>query len=211
MKLVKGKEGTMINCIVIDDDQNILDVFCDFLDMIKVNVLATGNNGKEAVELYEKYSPDIVFTDLVMPNYGGVYAVENIKDRNLNAKIVVVTANSNDNEMHLFELLKIPVIFKPFNLTILEQTITDLSSTENVEPVAFEIKYKFKDDYDYYTCKVNYGQYRNLKKLPILEECMVVRNNKNTKLQQKEMQKAIDLAVQNDTDHIRKLSEIVRD
>jgi two-component system chemotaxis response regulator CheY len=211
MKLVKGKEDTMINCIVIDDDQNILDVFCDILDIIKVNVLATGNNGKEAVELYEKYSPDIVFTDLAMPNYGGVYAVENIKDRNPNAKIVVVTANTNDYEMHLFELLKIPVIHKPFNLKILEQTISGLSSANNVESAVFEIKYKFKKDYDYYTCKVNYEQYRNLKKLPILEECMVVRNNKNTKLQQKEMQKAIDLAVQNDTNHIHKLSEIVRD
>jgi two-component system chemotaxis response regulator CheY len=211
MKLVKGKEGTMINCIVIDDDQNILDVFCDILDMVKVNVLATGNNGKEAVELYEKYSPDIVFTDLAMPNYGGVYAVENIKDRNLNAKIIVVTANSNDYERHLFELLKIPVIFKPFNLTMLEQAIADLSLTKNIESTVFEIKYKFKEDYDYYTCKVNYDQYRNLKKLPILEECMVVSNNKNTKLQQKEMQKAIDLAVQNDTSHIHKLSEIVMD
>ena len=211
MKLVKGKEGTMINCIVIDDDQNILDVFCDILNMIEVNVLATGNNGKEAVELYEKYSPDIVFTDLAMPNFGGVYAVENIKDRNPNAKIVVVTANSNYYERNLFELLKIPVLLKPFNLKMLEQTIADLSSTNNMESEVFEIKYKFKKDYDYYTCKVNYGQYRNLKKLPILEECMVVRNNKNTTSQQKEMQKAIDLAVQNDTSHIHKLSEIVID
>ena len=49
----------MVNSIVIDDDQNILDMFCDFLDMLKIDVLATGSNGMEAVELYEKHSPDI--------------------------------------------------------------------------------------------------------------------------------------------------------
>lgn len=50
----------MVNCIVIDDNQNILDLFCDFLDLLKIDVLATGINGKEAAELYEEHTPDIV-------------------------------------------------------------------------------------------------------------------------------------------------------
>jgi len=200
----------MVNCIVIDDEQDIIDLFSDFLDIIKVDVLAKGNNGKDAIELYEKHNPDIVFTDLAMPDYDGRYAVENIKDRNPNAKIIVVTGNPNEDDMYLFELLKIPVISKPFDMSVLSQAITEVSLVENIVPEAFEIKYKFKDDYDFYSCKVNYEQYRNFKKLAIIQECEIVKNqNQSIKLQEKEMQEALDLAVQNDTSHIRKLSEIV--
>ncbi|NQV39013.1 MAG: response regulator [Nitrosopumilus sp.] len=200
----------MVNCIVIDDDQDILDMFCDLLEIIKVDVLARGKNGKEAVELYEKYSPDIVFTDLSMPDYDGIYAVENIKDKNPNAKIVVVTGNSNDYEMYIFELLNIHVISKPFDMNILKQVITVVPEIENKLLGSFKIKYKFKDDYDSYSCTVNYEQYRNFKKLPVIQECEIINsNNKINQKHQNEMQKALDLAIQNDTSHIHKLSEIV--
>ena len=199
----------MVNCIVIDDNQNILDMFCDFLDVLKIDILATGKNGKDAVMLYEKHIPDIIFTDLAMPDYDGWYAVENIKDKNPNAKIIVVTANSNDCKTHLFELLNIPVISKPFSMNVLKQTIENVSKTEISMPASFEIKYKFKDDYDYYSCKVNYEQYRNFKKLDIIEECEMINSNNKNAQSDSEMQKALDLASQKDTSHIRKLSEIV--
>lgn len=144
-----------------------------------------------------------------MPDYDGLYAVENIKDKNPDAKIIVVTANSDDCKMHLFKILNIPVISKPFGMSVLTQAIADISKTGNSIPVSFEIKYKFKDDYDYYSCKVNYEQYRNFKKLDIIEECEIVNNNNKNIQSEQEMQKALDLAAQNDTSNIRKLSEIV--
>ncbi|AFS82966.1 response regulator transcription factor [Candidatus Nitrosopumilus sediminis] len=199
----------MVNCIVIDDDQYILGMFCDFLDVLKIDVLATGSNGKDAVELYEKHAPDIVFTDLAMPEYDGVYAVENIKDKNPNAKIIVVTANSNDCKTDLFELINIPVISKPFSMNVLKQTIEDVSKTEISMPASFEIKYKFKDDYDSYSCKVNYEQYRNFKKLDIIEKCEIINSNNKNIQSDNEMQKALDLASQNNTSKIRDLSKVV--
>ena len=199
----------MVNCIVIDDNSDIVDMFCDFLNILKVDVLDTGNNGLDAVELYEKYSPDIVFTDLAMPDYDGLYAVENIKDKNQNAKIIVVTANSNDYDLHLFEVLNIPVIAKPFDMNTIKQSIENISLIDNTMPPSFDIKYKFKDDYDHYSCKVNYEQYRNFKKLEIIQECNIIKSNDKNHKSQKEIEKALDLATQNDTSHIRKLSEIV--
>ncbi len=198
----------MVNCIVVDDDRDILNLLCDFLDVFKIEVLAKGSNGKEAVELYEKHNPDIVFTDLAMPNYDGLYAVENIKDKDQNAKIIVITANSNDYETHLFEMLNIPVISKPFGVDVLSQAIADISETENHVPASFKIKYKFKDEYDYYSCKVNYAQYRNFKKLSTIQECEIIKTYDDDIELEQEMQKALNLAVQNDTSHIRKLSEI---
>jgi len=82
----------MISAIVIDDDQYNVDLFCEFLEIIQVKTVGQGNNGFHAVELYEKHRPDIVFLDLLMPDYDGFYALENIRNVDSNAFIVVITA-----------------------------------------------------------------------------------------------------------------------
>jgi len=57
---------------------------------------------------------------------------------------------------------------------------------------------------------VTHDQYKNFKKLETIEKCNVIKENKKEYHEYKEeMQKAIDLAVKNNTNHIRKLSEIV--
>ena len=43
----------MITAVVVDDDKDTVDVFCDFLDMKQVKVLGRGYNGKDALELYQ--------------------------------------------------------------------------------------------------------------------------------------------------------------
>ncbi|MCV0401353.1 MAG: response regulator [Nitrosopumilus sp.] len=200
----------MVNCIVIDDSQDILDVFSELLDIIKVKVLATGNNGQDAVMLYEKHLPDIVFTDLQMPEYDGIYAVENIKDLKIDAKIIVVTGDLDTANSIVLNSLNVPVIQKPFDIHMLKQAITDILLVESTAPAPFEIKYKFKDDINYYSCTIGYEQYRNLKKLPIIEECTIVNCSKNNdKSSHQKMQKALDLACENNTEYIRKLSEVV--
>jgi len=201
----------MVSCIVIDDDQNIVDVFCEILDIIKVNVLATGNNGKDAVELYEKHVPDIVFTDLQMPEYDGQYAIENIKEKNGNAKIILVTGDLNAEDSVILDTLKVPVINKPFDTHVIKQAVTDVLLAEGVMPALLDVQYKFKGDINTYSCTLTFNQYRNLKKLSIVEECEIVRSKqKQITIQQDEIQKAVDLAYHNNTTHIKELSNIVK-
>jgi len=70
-----------INCVVIDDNQDVIDVFWDLLKMSGVDVIAKGTDGMDAVKLYEKYRPDLIFVDLIMPKYDGFYAIKNIRDK----------------------------------------------------------------------------------------------------------------------------------
>jgi len=198
----------MVSCIVIDDDQDIVEVFCELLKIIKVDVLATSNNGKEAISLYEKYVPDIVFTDLEMPKYDGVYVIENIKDKNPNAKLIVVTGNITNSGT--LNSLKIPTIMKPFDGNIIKKIIENVFTTDNDLPSALKIHYKFKEEESVYSCIATYEQYRNLKKLPIIDTCEIIDNEiENKELDLNEMQKALDLAFKNDKSHIRNLSEVV--
>ena len=200
----------MVSCIVADDDHNIANALCALLNLIGVDILAIGNNGKELVKMYKKHHPDLVFTDLNMPKYDGFYAIMKIKDMNPDAKIVAVTGDSTASESPLLDSLKVPVINKPFNMNALKQVIADACLIFNVGPTPFKIQYKFKEDDKFYSCIVTYDQYRNLRRLPIIQECEIVNNDqKNIKAYQNEMQKAIELAAKNETSRILKLSEIV--
>ena len=72
----------------------------------------------------------------------------------------------------------------------------------------FKIKYKFQDDKKFYTCYVTYHQYKNFKKLPIVKECEVIKKTQeDIEEYLEEMQSALNLAVKNDTSHVRKLSK----
>lgn len=201
----------MVNCIVIDDDQDIVDMFCDMLSVIKIDVLATGNDGLDAVKLYEKHTPDIIFTDFQMPKYDGLYAIESIKDMNADAKIIMVTGDSNARDSAILNALKVPVINKPFDIHVIKQTVHDIFLEESTIPALFDIQYKFKGDINTYSCTLTFKQYRNLKKLPIVEECEIVNSGqKQITVQQDEIQNAVDLAYQNNITHIKELSHIVR-
>lgn len=107
----------MISCIVIDDDYNITRVFSDILQLMGLEVLALGHDGKEAAELYEKHHPDIVFTDIMMPKYDGFYGIKKIKEYDPNAKIVAITADvSPETQDKLSNVLNVTaLIYKPFN------------------------------------------------------------------------------------------------
>ena len=70
--------------------------------------------------------------------------------------------------------------------------------------------YKFINDKKGYTCYMTFEQYVNFRELPIVEKCKVIKKNQQNFEDYKiEIQKAINLAVKNDTSHMRKLSECV--
>ena len=175
-----------------------------------MKVVATGFDGNNAVKLYEQHKPDVIFTDIQMPKYDGFYAIENIKDGNPNAKIIVITGDLEASNSNLLNVLDVPVITKPFNMTSIKQAIADVFLCGTDLPSPFKIQYKFKDDFNLYSCIVTYEQYRNLKKLPIIQECEIMDNNpKQINVYQNEMEKALDSATKNDTRYIHKLSEVV--
>ncbi len=114
----------MITAIVIDDDVDTVDVFCDYLQIVNVQVLGRGHNGKTAVELYQKYRPDVVFLDLMMPDYDGFYALENIRKINPAAKIVIVTADLRGDTAHRLSVLKPTEVFiKPYDINKISEIL----------------------------------------------------------------------------------------
>jgi len=112
-----------INVLVIDDDLNTVEVFSEFLELSDINVIGKGYDGKEAVELYSQLKPDIVFLDVMMPNYDGIYALKKIREINPNAVVMLVTADlTSETEQRLKKLKANYTVYKPFDIQqILEQ------------------------------------------------------------------------------------------
>ena len=116
----------MFNCVVIDDDPDILDVFCELLNLIGVDVIATGKNGKDAEIAYKKYHPDVIFVDLLMPKYDGFYAIKKILDIDSSAKIIVVTGDLKADESTLLDSYSVTsVIYKPFDMHSVKQVLVE--------------------------------------------------------------------------------------
>lgn len=104
-----------ITVIVIDDDLDDVDVFSEYLEIKGIKVIGNGHNGKDAVELYHKLKPDVVFLDVLMPHYDGFYAVTTIRKTDPNVKIIMVTADlTKDTANRLKEMNITAIIYKPY-------------------------------------------------------------------------------------------------
>jgi DNA-binding NarL/FixJ family response regulator len=64
-----------------------------------LQVVGEAGNGAEAVEAYERHRPDVTLLDLRMPVMEGVEAVRRIRERDPNARVVVLTTYDTDDEI----------------------------------------------------------------------------------------------------------------
>jgi two-component system chemotaxis response regulator CheY len=114
----------LIRAIIVDDEVDSAEVFAEFLKIKNVDVLGLGRNGLEGVELYKKHQPDVVFLDLVMPNYDGFYALKEIKKINPDARVIIITAYYTDMMKKKLDSFGIESIFqKPYSVSAITNSL----------------------------------------------------------------------------------------
>lgn len=102
--------------IVVDDDEDTVRLFSEFLEEKGIKVVGTGYDGVTAIKLYKEKKPDVVLIDMMMPNGSGFYAIKKIQEINSKAKIIAVSGDSSYSTEEKLEKLFIPLIQKPFNM-----------------------------------------------------------------------------------------------
>lgn len=77
--------------MLVDDEEAVRQAIARKLDWeaIGFEVIATAENGEEALELAEKLSPDVVMTDIMMPFMDGLTLCRKMKESQRNIRIVI--------------------------------------------------------------------------------------------------------------------------
>ena len=83
--------------VIVDDDILVSSALKTILEAGgEVEVTGTGQDGKDAVRLYDELLPDVLLMDIRMKDMNGLDAAEQILKRHTDAKILLLTTFSDD-------------------------------------------------------------------------------------------------------------------
>jgi CheY-like chemotaxis protein len=110
--------------LVVDDDPDTVELFSDYLENKGVDVIGKAKDGKEGLELWKKLKPDVLFLDVIMPNFDGFYTLRKIREIDAEAKIIMVTADFSPTTKKLLKELKATdIIYKPYDGKAIDRVI----------------------------------------------------------------------------------------
>lgn len=83
----------MHSVLVVDDEELVRADLRHIIEGYKdYNIIGEAGNGREAINLAEKYLPDIILMDIKMPGVDGLKATQKIKEISHNISIIIFTA-----------------------------------------------------------------------------------------------------------------------
>ena len=82
--------------LLVDDSPMIHALLRKALEKNGYEICGDANNGKEAVEMFKKLTPDLVFMDITMPIMDGIEASTKIKQLNSQARIIMLSAMGDE-------------------------------------------------------------------------------------------------------------------
>jgi len=114
----------MIRAVVVDDDKDTVALFSEILQGNNINVVGKGYNGQEAAFLYQKLKPDVIFLDVIMPVYDGIYGITKIKEMNPDAVVIITTNQMTINaQIALNKLRPSAIIKEPIDVDEILKTV----------------------------------------------------------------------------------------
>lgn len=113
--------------LVVDDEKTLSELIMESLIMMGDYVVERAFNGKEAIEKYKVFSPDIVVMDVEMPVMDGYESSSKIKTLDPDARILMLTGNPGDSRARrtINEGIAITLLQKPVKLIDLNRTICE--------------------------------------------------------------------------------------
>ena len=86
------EELGMARILIVDDAKFMRMTLSNILIKANHEIVGEGENGLEAVTLFEKEQPDLVTLDITMPEKNGIQALKEIKEKYPDAKIIMCSA-----------------------------------------------------------------------------------------------------------------------
>jgi len=169
-------EKLAISILYVEDEQVTRSAVARMLKR-RVLTVYEAENGREGLDLYKQYRPDIVISDIRMPLLDGMEMSKEIKSLDKNSKIILTTAHSDASILiNSIEVGIDKYIMKPLDMASL------FSSVEKcVENIMLEKKIQQQNkEKDELIAKLQ-DALANVKKLsgllPICSSCKKIRND----------------------------------
>ena len=91
-----------INILIADDEPNQLELMSFNLSNAGYSIIQA-TNGKEAIELIENHSPDLIILDWMMPKMSGIDVCRTLRSRSETKQIpiIILSARSEDSDKSL--------------------------------------------------------------------------------------------------------------
>jgi two-component sensor histidine kinase len=118
-----------ITVLFVEDNETIRLLYKRLLTS-RVGTFLIAENGQEGLELYKKYAPDLIITDISMPIMDGLEMIRYIKTDNPEVRVIVMSAYSIKE--YFLEAINLGVngyLIKPVEAKKLFSLIDDLSGT----------------------------------------------------------------------------------
>jgi DNA-binding response OmpR family regulator len=119
--------------MIIEDEQDILLLYKDYLLSRGHNVVATSTTANEILSDYDRIKPDVAIIDYKLPNdKNGLDAALQILNKYPSAAILIVTAyetvTKEITKMPLLDNKRVEVLIKPLRLAQLENSIINIAN-----------------------------------------------------------------------------------
>ncbi len=120
-----------LTILIVEDEKDAREVLKSMVEL-DFKYVYEAENGCEGLELYQKYKPDIILTDIQMPCMDGIEMLEEIR-KNAAADVLAIFISAYSDVKTLLQAIDLKIdayIIKPFLYSdILEKIDANLSST----------------------------------------------------------------------------------
>lgn len=143
----------MLKVLVADDESKVCQLIIKLVDWeaLEMQVVATAENGIEALERIKEFTPDIAITDIRMPGYDGLELIRMAKEINPKMEFVIISGYRH------FEYAQTAIrygvnayLLKPIKKDELRETLQKLGERcrEKKEQLSYEerVKMTMKND-----------------------------------------------------------------
>ena len=116
-----------LKVLIVDDSKMIVKTIQKYLAKYNFDMVGSANDGKTAIEVFEKTSPDIVTLDITMPEMDGLTVLQKLLDINKDVKIIIITAlNDKITKINAIKMGAVAFLDKPFTEDKLNEVIEDI-------------------------------------------------------------------------------------
>ena len=119
----------MAKILVIDDDTTIQLVFSQFLTGLGYEIMQA-ENGKEGMSIIQETRPDLVITDIMMPEMDGLEILMQLRSTHDSVPVIAISGGMRALPVNFLQQAKLfgarYVFEKPVPLDVLRNAVTEL-------------------------------------------------------------------------------------